>query len=293
VCVLVFLVGCVTAQVKSANSALEAARAAGKDKECPADFQAAENMVRQAEGLCKVCKPEEANAVARDAEAKIAGLCPAVAKPAAPAPAPAPAPEAVRVPAPTASLTASPEKVEAGGCSTLSWTTTNATSVTIEPGIGTVDASGSRTVCPPSTMRYTLTATGTGGTGSGSATVEVAAKAAPAARLTIHVNFDTDKSVIRKADVAELQKAEEFVKKYPTCKIEVGGHTDSRGSEEYNQGLSERRANAVKKWLIDHGASSEDHIDAKGYGESNPVGDNATEKGRFENRRAEILIFCQ
>ena len=71
------------------------------------------------------------------------------------------------------------------------------------------------------------------------------------------------------------------------------GHTDSRGTEQYNQGLSERRANSVKKWLIDHGAVAGDHIDAKGYGESNPVGDNKTEKGRFENRRAEILIYCQ
>src|SRR5262245_59833797 len=103
--VLVVLVGCVSAEVKSATSALEAARSAGKDKECAAEFQASENLVRQAESLCQTCKFEQSNALAKEVEAKISRLCPAVPK-AAPAPAPAPAPEAVRVPAPTASLSA-------------------------------------------------------------------------------------------------------------------------------------------------------------------------------------------
>ena len=132
-----------------------------------------------------------------------------------------------------------------------------------------------------------------GGSRSDSASVDVREKAAPTARLTIHVNFDTAKSDIRKADLADLKKADEFVRKYPTCKIEIDGHTDSRGSEEYNQGLSERRADAVRKYLLDHGAAAADKITTKGFGESSPIGDNATAKGRFENRRADILIFCQ
>lgn len=291
VCVLGVLAGCATTrEVKSASAALEAARSAGKDKLCPAEFSAVENLVRQAEGLCQACKREEANVIAREALAKADALCPA--KP-TPAPAPAPAPVAPAPAAPTASLSAAMSSIEAGACTSLTWSTTNASRVSLEPGIGNVETSGSRQVCPQSTTRYMLTATGDGGTRTDSTTVEVRAKPAPTARLTIHVNFDTAKSTIRKADLAELGKAEDFVRKYPNCKIEVGGYTDSRGSDEFNQGLSERRAEAVKKWLVDHGATAGDKITAMGYGESNPVGDNATEKGRFENRRAEILIFCQ
>jgi OmpA-OmpF porin, OOP family len=288
---LVVLVGCsMTKETKSAMAALDSARAAGKDKQCPAEFRAAEDLVLRAQALCHQCKPAEADALAREALAKANDLCP---KPvaAAPAPAPAPAPEVVRVPAPTVSLSASPTSVDAGSCATLTWSTSNATSVTIDPGVGTVEANGSKQVCPTSTTRYTLTANGTGGSRTDSTSIEVRAK--PTAKLTIHVNFDTAKSTIRKTDLAELKKAEEFVRKYPTCKIEVDGHTDSRGSDEYNQGLSERRAEAVKKWLADNGASSGDQISTKGFGETQPIADNKTEKGRFENRRAEILIFCQ
>jgi len=288
------LVGCtVTKETKSAMAALEAARADGKDKQCPAEFRAAEDLVIRAQNLCHQCKPTEADALAREALAKASALCAKPAVAAAPAPAPAPTPEAVRVPAPTISLSASPTSVEAGSCATLTWSTSNATSVSIDPGIGTVEPSGSKQVCPSSTTRYTLTANGTGGSRTDSASVEVRAKPVPTAKLTIHVNFDTAKSAIRKTDVADLKKAEEFVKKYPSCKIEVDGHTDSRGSDEYNMGLSERRADAVKKWLVDHGASSGDQITTKGFGKTQPIADNKTEKGRFENRRAEILIFCQ
>jgi outer membrane protein OmpA-like peptidoglycan-associated protein len=199
----------------------------------------------------------------------------------------------VRVPAPTVSLSASPTSVEAGSCATLTWSTSNATSVSIDPGVGTVEPNGSKQVCPSSTTRYTLTANGAGGSRTDSASVDVREKPVPTAKLTIHVNFDTAKWNIRKSDEPELRKAEEFIKKYPSCKVEVDGHTDSRGSDEYNQGLSERRAESVKKHLIEHRAISGDLITAKGFGESQPIGDNNTEKGRFENRRAEILIFCQ
>ena len=58
-------------------------------------------------------------------------------------------------------------------------------------------------------------------------------------------------------------------------------------------GLSERRADAVKNWLVEHHDVAADKIETKGFGKSNPVADNKTAKGRVENRRAEILIFCQ
>jgi outer membrane protein OmpA-like peptidoglycan-associated protein len=286
------LVGCsMTKETKSAMAALEAARSEGKDKQCPAEFRAAEDLVLRAQTLCHQCKPTEADALAREALAKASALCPKAAVAAAPAP--APTPEAVRVPAPTISLSASPTSMEAGSCATLTWSTTNATSVSIDPGVGTVEPSGSKQVCPSSTTRYTLTANGTGGSRTDSASVEVRAKPVPTAKLTIHVNFDTAKWNIRKSDEPELRKAEEFIKKYPSCKVEVDGHTDSRGSDEYNMGLSEKRADSVKKHLIEHRAISGDLITAKGFGKTQPIADNKTAKGRFENRRAEILIFCQ
>ena len=289
VSLLVGLVGCTSAEVRSASAAVEAARAAGKDKECPPEFEAAEALAKRAEDLCHGCRYEEAKALAAEALAKANALCPAK-------PAPVAAPEPPRAASPTASLSAAMSSVEAGGCTNLTWSTTNASNVSIDQGVGSVDAGGTRQVCPSSTTTYTLTATGAGGTRTSSATVSVAAKPAPPKptdKLTIHVTFATDKSEIRAADLAELQKAEAFVRKYSSCRIEIEGHTDSTGSEEYNQGLSERRAASVQKWMLDHGTPSADKITTKGFGEANPVADHGTPEGRAENRRAEILVYCQ
>ena len=195
------------------------------------------------------------------------------------------------------SIAAGPTSIESGACAALTWATANATDASIDSGIGNVPASGSRQVCPTSTTRYTLTANGPGGSRSDSTTLTVSGKPAPAAKptdkLTIHVNFETNKSDIRKADVADLQKAEAFVRKYSACRVEIDGYTDSTGGPKINQPLSERRADAVKAWLLDHGATSADHVSTKGFGAANPIADNKTAKGRFENRRAEILVFCQ
>jgi OOP family OmpA-OmpF porin len=112
-------------------------------------------------------------------------------------------------------------------------------------------------------------------------------------RLTIHVNFDFDKSVIRKVDLAELKKAVEFVRKYPGSKVQVEGHTDGIGTEQYNQKLSERRAEAVRQYLIKEGGVEPGNISAIGYGKTKPVADNKTKEGRAENRRDEILILSE
>ena len=214
VCVLGVLTACITPEVKSAASAVDAARKAGKDKECPADFAAAESLVKQAEALCNSCKTAEANALAADAMAKTSALCPATPKP-APAPAPVRTPTPPPAAAgPTASLSAASSTIDAGACTSLNWSTSNASNVAVDQGVGTVDANGSKQVCPSSTTRYTLTATGPGGSRTDSTTVNVTAKAVPTDKLTIHVNFDTAKSDIRAADTADLKKADAFVSKY-------------------------------------------------------------------------------
>lgn len=210
---------------------------------------------------------------------------------------------------PVVKFSANPAEIEPGKCSTLTWTVENVKTASIDQGVGAVAASGSKEVCPKETTQYLLTATGTGGTVYEEATVTVSAPAPPPPppamapppppaepparkvidRLTIRVNFDFDKSTIRKADVAELEKAVAFVKKYPDSKVVVEGHTDSRGTDKYNMKLSQRRADAVKKYLVDKGNKTE-RITAEGKGEGSPIADNKTEKGRFENRRVEVLI---
>jgi OOP family OmpA-OmpF porin len=110
-------------------------------------------------------------------------------------------------------------------------------------------------------------------------------------RLTLHVNFDFDKAAIRKEDAAELEKAVAFVKKYPGFKISLGGYTDSIGTDAYNLALSDRRAAAVKDYLLKQGVANGQRIQTKGYGKANPVASNATPQGRLQNRRVEILIL--
>jgi len=294
-------------ELPAADRAVEAARAAGKDKECPEDFKAAERMKEEAYDIYLSCRTAEGIARANEAAARANGLCgPKAAPPPPPPPAPiaepAPPPPPPPPAAPTVNLSANPPSVDAGKCSTLTWSSENATEGSIDQGIGSVSPSGSREVCPAATTQYQLTATGPGGSRAATTTVTVnppppppPPPAAPRVvdRLVLHINFDTNKSVIRPADVPELEKAVEFVKKYPDSKISVEGYTDSRGTDKYNLGLSERRAQAVKKYLEDKGGVSAGRITALGKGKADPIGDNKTEKGRFENRRVEVLVLEQ
>jgi len=78
--------------------------------------------------------------------------------------------------------------------------------------------------------------------------------------------------------------------KYNSAVIEVGGHTDSQGSENYNRKLSQQRADSVVRYLVNKGAQKS-QLKAKGYGESQPIADNATESGRATNRRIELAIL--
>jgi OOP family OmpA-OmpF porin len=103
--------------------------------------------------------------------------------------------------------------------------------------------------------------------------------------------FDFDRAVLKEQGKAELMNLVEYIKGkgITVADIDVVGHTDSKGSEEYNQGLSERRAMAVKEFLVASGVSA-DIIDVSGRGESEPVASNDTEEGRAKNRRVEIHV---
>jgi outer membrane protein OmpA-like peptidoglycan-associated protein len=101
--------------------------------------------------------------------------------------------------------------------------------------------------------------------------------------------FDVDKSELKSASQDQLVTVAGILNKYPDTNIIVMGHTDNTGSDEYNQRLSERRARAVEGFLETKGVAS-GRITSKGYGETMPVADNATEAGRAENRRVELSI---
>jgi len=111
-------------------------------------------------------------------------------------------------------------------------------------------------------------------------------------RLTVSVHFAFDKATIRKGDEKELRKAIAFIKKYAGYRVKLEGHTDGIGTDEYNQRLSVRRADAVKNYLIKAGTVGKDKITAEGFGKSRPVASNKTKEGRAENRRTEILIMA-
>jgi OOP family OmpA-OmpF porin len=103
--------------------------------------------------------------------------------------------------------------------------------------------------------------------------------------------FDFDKAVLKEEGKVELQKLGQYIKGkgIKVVDINVIGHTDSKGSEEYNQKLSERRAMAVKDYLVIESVDGS-IIDASGEGESNPVADNSTNEGRALNRRVEVHV---
>lgn len=112
---------------------------------------------------------------------------------------------------------------------------------------------------------------------------------APAMTLVLEgVNFDFDKAVIRPQDYAKLDQDIDALKAWGDVDVEVAGHTCSIGTEEYNLGLSQRRAEAVRNYLVSKGVPA-DRLTVRGYGESRPVASNATREGRVQNRRVELV----
>lgn len=110
-------------------------------------------------------------------------------------------------------------------------------------------------------------------------------------RVTINnIFFDFDKATLRNESYPELNRLLEFMNNYPNVHIHILGHTDSVGPEEYNQQLSEKRAEAVARFLRINGIT-DNRLKVEGKGESNPVADNSTAEGRQENRRVEFEII--
>jgi OOP family OmpA-OmpF porin len=100
-------------------------------------------------------------------------------------------------------------------------------------------------------------------------------------------HFDFDRSEIRPEGRAALAETVRSLRENPRLRVVANGYTDSIGTEAYNMKLSQRRADAVKRYLVSEGIAA-DRIDTRAFGESQPVADNSTEAGRAENRRVEV-----
>jgi OmpA-OmpF porin, OOP family len=101
------------------------------------------------------------------------------------------------------------------------------------------------------------------------------------------VNFETNKAVLTPDSLGVLDRVAASLHDWPDVRVEIGGHTDSQGSASYNLKLSEKRAQAVKDYLVGKGIDAS-RMTVKGYGMKKPIADNKTKEGRAKNRRVEL-----
>ena len=215
----------------------------------------------------------------------LAGCAKKTAKVTPPAPPPAPPP-------PTATLAANPSTVQPGQTSVLTWQTSNASEITIA-GLGTLPASGSRSVAPTASITYTVVAKGPGGTNDASARITVnepIANAAPSpsdeelfGRNVKDVFFDYDRFAIRHDDAPVVQNDQTFLAQHPSIKVLVEGHCDDRGSEEYNIALGTSRAESLKQ-VLQQGGISADRIKTVSFGKEKPFCNEENEQCWQQNR---------
>jgi outer membrane protein OmpA-like peptidoglycan-associated protein len=109
--------------------------------------------------------------------------------------------------------------------------------------------------------------------------------------LTLRINFDFDKSIIRTPEYPTMFKVKEILETYPEAKVWISGHTDNIGTDVYNMKLSEARMNSVMNFLTRHGISNERFFMPVPYGEWKPLNDNSTAQLQFRNRRVEFYLY--
>lgn len=200
---------------------------------------------------------------------------------------------------PTASLSLSRPDIQKGESTVLSWSTSNASSVSIA-GLGTVEASGSRTLTPSDSTTYNLMAKGPGGEADASARVTVTTPPPVAKAITPSLEqlfaqqvkdvfFDYDKYALRPGDKTAAETAAEFLKAHPQANILIEGHCDERGSEEYNMALGDNRADATRDFLISEGISK-DRIKTISYGKEKPFCTEENAQCWQLNRRAHFVL---
>ena len=214
------------------------------------------------------------------------------------------APENTAPPAsrPTVTLTANPTTINKGETVTLNWSSTNATQLTITPEVGAVAPEGTTKVSPAESTTYAVTASGPGGSADSSIRITVNAAEAPPATTERNATleemflkemrdayFDLDKADIRSDARTALARSADFLHNYPQLKIVIEGHCDERGSTEYNLALGDRRAAAVKQYLVGLGIGA-DRISTVSYGKEKPACMESTEDCWQRNRRGHFVM---
>jgi peptidoglycan-associated lipoprotein len=200
---------------------------------------------------------------------------------------------------PTASITADKSTINPGESARLSWTTTNAQNVSIAPEVGAVTAQGNTAVTPSTSTTYTLTASGPGGSTDATVRISVSAPAVVETPSTSSYDelflkevrdayFDYDSAEIRADAQVALRKTADFLKNYPQGRVTIEGHCDERGSTEYNLALGDRRANAVKQYLVNLGVSG-DRLNTVSFGKEKPFCMQSSEECYAQNRRGHFV----
>jgi len=194
-------------------------------------------------------------------------------------------------PAPTVSLSASPASVEHGQCATLTWSSTNASTVSIDHEVGKVEPSGSKEVCPLSSTQFTIIAAGEHGSKEASTTVEVTTLAAAVVIFPEAALFESGKSALKPEGKQKIEEYREQAKDQLSSAdhVMITGYTDNVGGTDSNSALSQQRAAAVRDHLISLGADPQ-KFQISGAGEAHPIADNSTEEGRAKNRRVEVAV---
>jgi outer membrane protein OmpA-like peptidoglycan-associated protein/opacity protein-like surface antigen len=106
------------------------------------------------------------------------------------------------------------------------------------------------------------------------------------------ITFETDKDIIRRSSEPILSQALQVLTDFPDVRLQVQGHTDDQGDDEYNRDLSQRRSESVVRWFVERGIDA-GRLEPQGYGEAQPIADNGTETGRAKNRRVEFQLIDQ
>jgi len=276
----------IRSEMQEADRAIEAARQAGKDKECPVEFKAAEDAKNNAYDVFRSCRTEEGVALAKKATEKAKTLCPQK-EPAKVVPVPAP----VVVPVPAPPLDTDGD----GVIDSLDKCPGTPSGVAVDKDGCPLDSDKDGVYdyldkCPGTPIGTKVDMYGCPGV------IVPAPKVAPAKicnPILLDIKFDTNKADIKPVFHNELKKVGDFLKEYPNAKGTIEGHTDSIGGKEMNAKLSQRRAESVRNYVIKNFGIDAGRIAAKGFGLTKPVADNKTKEGRTKNRRIEANFSCE
>ncbi|MEE2840287.1 MAG: peptidoglycan-associated lipoprotein Pal [Acidobacteriota bacterium] len=207
-------------------------------------------------------------------------------------------------PAPTVTISALPTTIERRDPTTLTWQSTDASSLVIDSGVGNVDQSGSMVVAPLESTTYTATATGPGGDTKSSTRVTVAPRSNDASLTSTDLErlqraidegqvepifFAYDKAQLTAEARETLEANARVFRQYERVSVIIEGHCDERGTEEYNLALGDRRAQAVKNYLVGLGIPGS-RLETISFGEERPFSPDHTEAAFRQNRRAHFVV---